>query len=158
MAGAINTGGLGSDMATCAKLAVQLAGEVVQFSYRFGRKQLAIGIELLLAMGCVLVAILPFPGQLRVADHTGSGVHQIAFHPLKLILVAGGAAIFPALDILGIVNAKNALMRFFLPLFDRIAAMAGNTVIMGFGDLFDTFMTTNAGGLFCSTLTAGQEH
>ena len=116
-------------------------------------------------MSGVAVAILPFPGQLGITDHPGSGIHQVALHPLELIAVTRSAAILPTPDKFRVRYAKDTLMRLFLFLFKRLATMAGDTVTMGFGDMFDPLVTADAGGLFRSLMAsrdkdreAKQEH
>lgn len=157
VAGGIDSSNLGTDVTAGAELAIQLSGEVVQFGHRLGRKRCAIGCKLFFSMGGVAGTILPFPSKLGIADHPGSGVHEVAFYPLKLIAVAGGAAILPAADVFRVTDTVDSLMRFFLPLFQWFAAMAGDTITMGFGSMFKTFVAAGTGGLPPSLLTTSEE-
>jgi hypothetical protein len=71
--------------------------------------------------------------------------------------VAWSAATLPAADIFRIFNAENTLMRLFLLLFKRLAAMTGDAVVVVFGSKFKILVTTNAGGLLRLPLATGQE-
>lgn len=120
------------------------------------RPKTSVRIELTnIAVGSVTVAVFPLPSQLGIMDHPGRCIHKVALHPLKLILVAWSATVFPATYIFRIGNAEYALMCFFLYLFLRFAAMAGNTVAMGFGNMFDAFMATDTRRLFCFATASG---
>ena len=46
--------------------------------------------------------------------------------------MAGSTTILPATNVFWVANAEKALMRFFLPGFQLVAPMAGNTFAMSF--------------------------
>jgi len=129
--------GLLRHVALGAELPVQLPGDVVELGHGFQVAGHAARVVDLPSPAAEEPVLRPLPGEVRVLDHAGGGVHQVGLHPLQLVAVAGAAALLPVLRRGRVLRAVHAQVGRVLVLLLRIAAMTRDAVGVALGDLFE---------------------